>query len=868
MESSLTLILNLMAAQFKEEMAAAMAMTDKLPVEKTFTYRMVTSGGTGTSTMAETVEKDASKVDAAVTGMASTVGTSVGRVETETEQHIGRASQAISSFSGMPGRAASSMESFHSRTLSAINQTAGPLMSILPTAAAVGFGAMLLSAAQTAHQIEIFSQQSGQSINISKQWVGAAEAFQIPPRALSMTLKNLGQMLTNVQNAQEAGGKTMQTDAKLTEAVNTATFNLQVAKEKAAIAQTHLNDAAAKDPHNSVAYAQAYLAYQQAEDGVTKATDALTTAHQNLSNAQNAVGGLTSKQSAALSDLGIKLLDNNGKTISSTQLMIDLANAYQNATNKQRASAEITQILGGRAYALLPLIEQGGDALKDALQNGGEALSQYNDKNTKSLNTAYISIHDIEDAMKNALANVVADMTPAITFIQGHLNVFKDLAEAIAGLYTIKKIGQFGGGVISDIGNLAKIVAHPDQIINGLKNIFGFGGGAQVPSRIGKGGIDLSRLGQSVVVQAFGPEAIAVLEGRGDGGKGPHLPFVPPGAGAGVLGDLTAGGASVAAPTVAVGAAVVGSAVIAGNAVVSVLQGHQHALQEATNKINLNMNDVALKTTDYNAVWGVLQGHWKSSGSMQETKLNELVQTLTLTSDDVGQTREEAGLIYQAWQQHLITSKPDLEAAASYIRTYMATSGGLPPTMTDIANYLVVNRNAAQLAASHGQTFSDLVQSLANATGQSANAIISAYTETRQFADDMAANQAEATNAVVTPQGKPGHIRDVAHRYATGGWITEPVFGYGLVSKESYSIAENGPEFVGSVGQIANARSTGSYVDAVPMTATSGTSPTIINIEVSGNTLLSQTHIEELVRKIEARLVTAMLPMAGRHLTM
>lgn len=773
MESTLSIILSLLATQFKTEYDVVSGMLDSLSTPRTVTIRMVQEGGSG-GDIATTAAKDTAAVDASYAGMATNVGQATSRVAQETKSNMGAAGGALGNFSRAGSSAASEADGFFSHTGASLGKLTGPLQGILPMAAAVGFGALIYGSTNTAFALKTFEQQAGTSLDIAKQWTGAANDFSVPPRALSMTLKNLGQMLNNVTDASSSSTASMQADADLTEKVT-------VDKEKLAISQAKLNNAIDK-------YGSSSTQAASAEVSVQNATQNLTDAENKLADAKTGVAGLTAKQSQALNDLNIKLTDNNGKTISSTQLMVDMANAYSNATDKQQASADISQILGARSVQLLPLLEQGGAALQDSLTKGASAYQGYTQSNVNALAQAQTNIKNIEDAVKNSLVNMAAGMTPAITWIDNNLGTIENFAKVIGGLYLMKSTWGFGKSLVTDLSNI------PKDVISMLNKLPGVNIGGKGGSSSGGGIPGLSAV-QEVIVQAFGPEATAVLEGRGIGGGG-----INPG--------NVAGGAGGVAAAAGTGAEVMGGGLLAAGGGMTL------------------------------AIGGVLIAAQVGQGLLELKEINDKTAQINQGALDYA--------MQHTTQTQQMFEKTGMTAQAAWGATTLlqdAIQDGRIKTAAQLLDYInmLKGENANMLLAAQGVVHVN--QAFGNAA-LGAYSIASGITGLGNVILGMV-GQAALKKPGATNASASNLARQAMQQSASGGWVTEPVFGIGD-SGTTYGFAEGGqPEYIGPVGNSRGSSGGTTFV-----------------LQMSGTNVFKTSDLDNLVQLLGPRIVQ-MLAQAG-----
>lgn len=964
MDTTFGILVNLLTTQFRAEYDAVVGMLDRLPRERTITVRMSQSGTSGT--IGETIAKDAAKAQTAGSLMAQNFGQSTNTMAENTKSHLASVDQSIGNVAGAAaGLEASTRQSF-TRTggsISGLSSTAkseatsiggfmessrksvssvvGPLSGILPMAATVGFGSLLLGATTTAHGLKTFEQQAGVSIDVAKQWVGAANAYQIPPRALSMTLKNLGQMLNNVEHASGTSQKEMQKDATLT-------YQLRQETELLAIKKAELTHQLQKYGNSSTQAASAEMSVQRIEEQ-------MNITRQKLNATTTAAPGLTAKQAQALQQLGVSLTDTNGKTLTTTELIKKLADAYQNSTDKQSANAAITQVLGGRAYALLPLIEQGGAALQQALDDGGKALAQYNQKNVNSLDTAGTAIHSIEDTMKNALANIAADMTPAIKFIGDHINEFKTAAEVIGGLYLSTK----GFGLLKNV--IGDALAIPKQVAEGwgkIASTIDKMTGIKLPGAVTGGSVKSNILSEAtgkvgvqdvyVVNEGFGK-----YPGGPGGGNGPSVPpVVGGGAGgalatagrmaesvasrtAGALADSGAGGTSVGS-ALGVGGILTGT-VLGGVLLSNLLTKNVPTTTDAFNRgagpglsnQNSNIYNLRLPTfytaSDYASAASTYGSHGAAPATAADATAARNKSSLAQISTDP--VKEYADLL-RLIKSGAITTQPQVDAfvkswsesasnvqavnlSTHGIKTTMTTTGGDISTSTEtisrrlggtkddtevIKVHTGVLRTASGDAAGKVTDFtksplwtpstlntlnsiSDNVHGVGGNMGTIGTSIRDLNRYAALAAQNFADFQAGMAPLLAITKGRMGALRnDVGNLtpkpYSAGGITNYPASGglailhgvEAVVPKDKASPAL-WAAMQEAINGNPNATAMSPNATIISSGSGGGSGGGGLTLLITGNTLLSEGSIDELVRTIERRLTTVILPNAGRRLT-
>ena len=847
-------------------------MLDKLEVPREVVVRMVNQGGAGS--IAQTAAKDTAAVDASYAGMASSVGGSTGAMAEETKSSMAKGSSALGSFSGAGKNMEKDLSGLMSKTRGSISSLVGPLGSMLPMAAAVGFGALLYGTTNTAYALKQFQEQAGVSLGVAKEWSGAASDFSVPPRALSMVIKNLGMMLNNVTHA---SGTTIVSQ----QALAAETEQVTIAHEKLLIAEAKLKDATDKYGTSSTQAATAEIAVQTTQEALTKAEEKATTVKQG-------VAGLTAKQNQALQDLGVSLKDSNGKVVDSTTLMGRLADAYQkvtDGTNKNitaaQASADITAILGGRAFAILPMLEQGGAALNETLKKGAEANKEYNQSNVNALAQAKVNINNITDAVKNALVGFASNMTPVVNFLDTHLSQLTTLAATIGGLYLMKKAWNFGSAVVSDLSSIIKFGPQAVAKLSGvLTSVTSTGTSA--------GGSILSKITGSlsqVVVQAFGPEAVATLEATGAGGgvvsgvEGAAGKILP----AAVVGGETAAEAGTIA---SIAGSIVGSAAFlpvaaaASLAIMGVL-GFQHIMDEKNKpqfvqdaNIAKVKSQLGVKNTGSDPMKYGLTDPFAPTKQITVSAKQAAMAWEQIAGEQVGTAKALSN-----WRAILTPLLEKTGASADTIALEEANIADLVKShkitsAATLATYETDWNNIASHAKDSEQAenlFKGMVQKNKLNMDTQGPAFITAWNtmvkegvqpaaiDAQSISQEMANIQAIASaGAAIDTSAVAKLIRQSnknPNAMAGGGIISEPIFGVGQRTGDTYTFGEGG------IKEAVTPMTGGSALSGGGGGGGGGGQP--IYIDMRGTQIWKTADIDNMVDRMGARLAKFLMPASG-----
>lgn len=155
-----------------------------------------------------------------------------------------------------------------------------------------------------------------------------------------------------------------------------------------------------------------------------------------LGNARELMGAMTGRMREALqttgqlqggwSNLGISLIDSNGKIKSSTELLYDLADAFQKMPDGAQKSALAIELLGEQGVKMIPILNQGSAALQAQAQYAaalGATFTKADGEMAEALKRSEARVSVFSEAAKNALGRIV---TPAVT---AGLEGLGDLAE-------------------------------------------------------------------------------------------------------------------------------------------------------------------------------------------------------------------------------------------------------------------------------------------------------------------------------------------------------------------------------------------------------------------------------------------------------
>jgi hypothetical protein len=814
-ESTLSILLTLVSTQFKAEYDAITDMLDNLEVPREVVVTMVSEGGGGG--LADTAAKDTAEVDASYAGMATGVSASTGRMADDTEQHMSMASNALGGVSRDSENMAKDTEGSMKDVGESVGGIGGMLGQMLPIMATIGFGAIIYGSMNTAVAIKNFQEQTGASIAVAKQWVTVASTMDVAPRALTMTLKSVDTMLLSVTDAQKANSAASQAEASVTDAVTQA-------KENLLIKQADLTNALDKYGNSTTAAATAEEAVQQAEEAVTKAEDKLATSRAT-------VLGLTTKQSQAVQDLGIKLTGANGQTITSTGLILELANAYDTATNKADATADITSILGGRAVAMLPLIEQGGPALQALLTASSNATAGMTQNSVNALDQMHKNVGTIVASVKTTLTGFAVDLEPFFTYLTNNIGVVEALVGAIGGLYLAKGAWKLGENILNTLKGIVSTG------INAAKWILNIGSDAAT----NPGGGGLTGAARSAFIQ----KVFVTNMGAGGMGGGGTNPLATAGEDTGIAVGSSevgaAGGVLGVADVAAAATTVVASAAFGGLLLVGVSKLLGTKSQKESNAetvVDPVTNQSMTKATqDMSAsafsdarLWAELTGNTSNFVSHVVNNLGGISTTLDQELNNhksIGKFTETLAALYKNGELTSATQISEVEALWNSGITSVST----------ISQYLnFAAEDTVDIGGAFGTAKLNAYGLANNITGVS-NQILGMVST---FAKSSGLSNAGSSNI-----GRQA----AQNSWSSGGITTENIIGIGANSGESYLIHAN--EAVVPLGSGGGGGSSG------------GGAGTTLYVDLRGTQVFKTSDLTYLVNLIGQQIAQKMLPQAG-----
>ncbi|BAL82845.1 hypothetical protein SELR_11370 [Selenomonas ruminantium subsp. lactilytica TAM6421] len=222
--------------------------------------------------------------------------------------------------------------------------------------------------------------------------------------------------------------------------------------------------------------------------------------------------------SQAMAEFGFTLTDDKGNLLGYQQQLAQLAKGYQNAVKAGRETEFVTQALGAKGAALVPLLQDYATNMEiisriktTGLLNPKEAHELYIEWQAMQMQAAQLT-----GAIGQAMMPIAKEMMPEIT--QGFADCAKLIAENKEG---IKEFGTAAGDVI---GGLAKAVVSLTGALGDLKkawnDISGLGEDEKIIRANGGGaGLDKSKI-PAIISGVIGGGMLAGIPGAIVGGIG------------------------------------------------------------------------------------------------------------------------------------------------------------------------------------------------------------------------------------------------------------------------------------------------------------------------------------------------------------
>jgi hypothetical protein len=490
-EDQLTVTLR-MLAEGQQMLTDILSQLDKLPAERTVKVNIASDTGAGGITGAsDAVTNDVSKMNRSMQTMPG--------VAQETSSKV---STAMGS-KGMGGA--------FSETRGNLNSLTGGMMGFLPMMAGMSLVSATGQFTALAKSIQQFKVMSGTSAEEASKWVGTANIYGISAAGLGMALKGLEQHQVALETTMARTHVSATAVAIATDKLKAANETYQTSLQKVSLDQEKYNLLVEKDGKNSVAAKQAMQTLETAKTHSLTVSESVLRAQNDYNKAIGVTSAAESTIQLAAGRLGIQLLDNHGKMVSQTQILMEMADAYTKTGGSAQTVSDITAILGGRAKAILPMFAQGAQGIKDAMQQTADAGLVMNDQQLKVGVTAGKTMNDIKENIKSMFVNLGTDLLPVFNYVDQHIKGFMDIAKAALLIFATVKIWKVGEGFVKDIGGLYKSITGIGSASKTLIGDLSGKGGGSAGGRI---------IGAQVTVAAFGSIAMGQLKEMGGLGGG------------------------------------------------------------------------------------------------------------------------------------------------------------------------------------------------------------------------------------------------------------------------------------------------------------------------------------------------------------
>lgn len=683
------------------------------------------------SGLGETIATTTNEADKAATAVDSTTEkyTAMGTTAENMGQRVEAAGTQVTTMGSTSVDTASKVDNMGAsfeRTRGHLNNLTGGMAGFIPMLAGMSLVGTIQQFGEFGHQVELTKDLMGGTAQQASDWTGAATDMGISSRMVAMTVKGL-QMNLDALNVTQA--KNIDT-----------TQVLAIEANKVRLAQDAYNAAVKKYGENS-------------DQALTK-QDALTVAQEHYNSLVSSGGQALNKFTAGAKDLGIQIYDNNGKMLDTNTILMEMANAYANTNDQQRATQDITGMLGQRAYQILPLLQQGASGIQELFQQTRNSGMEMNQQTLDTATTAEKNFQEIQQRIKGFMMDVASDVTPVIEFVSDHIGAFEKLAETIAGIVAIKAGWAFGKDLVKDLREAVDLakglggkVAHIAQFLGGRT-----GSGAAPPSDSGGvgGALDMTK-----GIRVFGGPVEVIGKGGLPGLResAPQPPVTEP---------LAAGGGGAAAAETFSGAMAPATAalVVAAPAAMvanqlfmqaNILKGMHDTLMQDEEAIKKSVGPTNLTAQQWQKIFEDLQDHRiKTRGDL----LNE-VRNLEGTNTATKTTKETWGNILgdaQAFENFgkgwAPTVQSDLKKVLIHGSDYEAAMGDLSTLIAQgkvtnseqVASYLK-NWNSIQQHATDAQDaqqkYAMLLEQGQIPLGSNINDFITAWNQSKENGDSV-----------------------------------------------------------------------------------------------------------------------------------
>ena len=170
--------------------------------------------------------------------------------------------------------------------------------------------------------------------------------------------------------------------------------------------------------------------------------------------------------SKAMSEFGFTLTDSNGNLLSYDQKLAQLAKGYQNAVKSGREAEFVTNVLGAKGSALIPVLQDLGTNLEIVSRIKGTGLLNKDEAHQLYIEWQAMQMQagQLTGAIGQALMPVAKELMPEIS--QG----FKEFATLIAD--NKDGIKEFGSAAGTAIGGLASSITTVISLLGDMKKGF------------------------------------------------------------------------------------------------------------------------------------------------------------------------------------------------------------------------------------------------------------------------------------------------------------------------------------------------------------------------------------------------------------
>jgi len=203
-----------------------------------------------------------------------------------------------------------------------------------------------------------------------------------------------------------------------------------------------------------------------------------------------------SKTSEALRSIGISAVDANGKVKSLDEIMLQISDVFAKTENDARKASLAQELFGKSGVNLIPLLNQGREALSQYSATIDTELAQASDKFNDTLNAIGVALAGpFSEAVKGLLPAITSIAEALVGLIQGFSALPEPLQSAIL----------LFGGLLTALVALAPAIASIITIGSAIAGLFATGGALAGASTI------LAGLATAFIVLITGPVGIVAL---------------------------------------------------------------------------------------------------------------------------------------------------------------------------------------------------------------------------------------------------------------------------------------------------------------------------------------------------------------------